>query len=117
MNELIQPYVQSVLLGVLSLLTAIVTGALFEARKRVLLWLDTRTSNEQRELLHKLAGEAFSFAETVYKEAGGPAKLEQAYQYLSKRLQERGIELEHEDIRSAIEKAVLEYKTLKAPIM
>lgn len=68
MNTVFQPYLQTIVLTLLSLFATVATAAVLEARKRVLVWLESRTSNEQRELLHVLAGEAFSFAETVFKE-------------------------------------------------
>ncbi|MBJ6360444.1 phage holin, LLH family [Paenibacillus sp. GCM10012307] len=117
MNAIFQPFLQTLVLTLLSLFATVATAVMLEARKRVLIWLDSRTTSEQRQLLHTLAGEAFSFAETVFNEVDGPKKLDAAYGYLSTRLKERGIELSQPEIRSAIEKAVLEYNALKAPLL
>ncbi|WP_270166086.1 phage holin, LLH family [Paenibacillus sp. SYP-B4298] len=117
MHAMLQPYLQTIVLAILSVLASVATAALFQARARMLRWLESRATNEQRELLHKLAGEAFAFAETVFREVGGPKKLEAAYGYLSTRLKEQGIELGQAELRSAIEKAVLDYNALQAPLL
>jgi hypothetical protein len=111
MLELIQPYLSDVVEILLSIVLILITGALVELRRRTLKWIESRTNKEQRELLHRLAEEAFSFAETAYKELDGPRKYDQAVYYFSNRLQDYGIELSGSEIKSAIEKVVLEYNS------
>lgn len=109
--EILQPYLNEVVQVLISIVLMVIVTMLVEVRKRVLSWLENRTTKEQRELLHKWAEEAFSFAETVFKDVGGPKKLDAAYGYLSSRLREKGIELTSTEIRGLIEKAVLEYNS------
>lgn len=111
LNEAAQPYLQDLVLALISLIATLIIAAMVELRKRVLTWIDSRTSNEQRELLHRMAEEAFSFAETVFKDAGRPQKLDAAYGYLSSRIKEMGITVTETEIRSIIEKAVLDYNS------
>ncbi|MMZ53660.1 Phage holin protein [compost metagenome] len=73
-------------------------------------WINARTTESQRVLLHKLAEEGFSLAKTVFKEADGPKKLQQALSYVTRQLQQRGIYLTDIEIQGAIEKAYLDYK-------
>ncbi|MHB0865224.1 phage holin, LLH family [Paenibacillus sp. SEL3] len=74
------------------------------------MWLEARTTAAQREVIHKIAGEGFAFAQTAFKEAGGERKLQEALQYASLTLSSQGIVVSQAELRSAIEKAYLEYK-------
>ena len=64
--ELIQPYmdmiVQSILLFVVSLIVAVV----MEIKRRAIKLIESRTTQEQREILQRLGKEAFAYAETVW---------------------------------------------------
>lgn len=111
MWEIIQPYVSDLVEVLLSIVLMLLVGALVELRRRTLKWIESRTNKEQRELLHRLAEEAFSFAETAYTQIGGARKLDAAYNYVSIRLQKLGLDIDKGDIRGAIEKAVLEYNS------
>ncbi len=35
------------------------------------MWLEARTTAVQREVIHKIGGEGFAFAQTAFKEVGG----------------------------------------------
>ncbi|WP_254348874.1 phage holin, LLH family [Paenibacillus sp. A3M_27_13] len=61
-------------------------------------------------MIHKIAGEGFALAQTAFKEAGGERKLQEALQYASLTLSSQGIVVSQVELRSAIEKAYLEYK-------
>ncbi|MGM1020407.1 MAG: phage holin, LLH family [Bacillota bacterium] len=61
-------------------------------------------------MIHKVAGEAFVLAQTAFKEAGGERKLQEALQYASLTLPSQGIVVSQVELKSAIEKAYLEYK-------
>ncbi|MDQ0497374.1 phage holin, LLH family [Paenibacillus brasilensis] len=74
------------------------------------MWLEARTTAAQREVIHKIAGEGFAFAQTAFKEAGGERKLQEALQYASLTLSSQGIVVSQVELRSAFEKAYLEYK-------
>lgn len=107
--EAAQPYLETIVLTIISMVAAMVAAALMEMRKRVLTWIESRTTKDQRELLEKLAGEGFAFAETLFRDAEGPQKLEAAMKYVSRRLSQRGLDITTEEIQAAIEKAVIEH--------
>lgn len=109
MHEMIQPYLEEVVQILITIISMMIIAALAELRGRVLRWIDSRTTKEQRDLIYRIAGEAFSYAEQIFREAGGERKLEVAMQYVSRQLKRRGLDLTEEEIRAAIERAVLEY--------
>lgn len=92
------------------MLTAFILGGLNKLKTKVNAWLEARTTAAQREVIHKVAGEAFALAQTTFKEAGGERKLQEALQYASLRLTEQGIVVSPTELQAAIEKAYLEYK-------
>ncbi|OMF39768.1 MULTISPECIES: phage holin, LLH family [Paenibacillus] len=108
--ETVQPYVNTIATAAVGVLTAVVLGGLNKLKTKVNVWLDARTTAAQREVIHKIAGEGFAFAQTVFKEAGGERKLQEALQYASLTLTSQGITVSQVELRSAIEKAYLEYK-------
>lgn len=101
--------IESILEYSLEIILILVFGYLTTLRKRVVLWLETRTSAQQRDILHRLAGEAAALAESIYFGGNGPAKLRAAMSYVNERLEDRGINFSAESIRAAIEKSVMEY--------
>ncbi|MBU9707120.1 phage holin [Paenibacillus sp. AK121] len=114
--ETIQPYVSTVATAILGVLTAIVIAGMNTIKVKANEWINARTTESQRVLLHKLAEEGFSLAKTVFKEADGPKKLQQALSYVTRQLQQRGIYLTDIEIQGAIEKAYLDYKAKQKPI-
>ncbi|MBE0340901.1 hypothetical protein E4V51_06375 [Paenibacillus sp. 28ISP30-2] len=108
--ENIQPYVNTIVTAAAGVLTAFVLGGLNKLKTKVNVWLEARTTAAQREVIHKIAGEGFAFAQTAFKEAGGERKLQEALQYASLTLTSQGIVVSKVELRSAIEKAYLEYK-------
>ncbi|WP_342436699.1 phage holin, LLH family [Paenibacillus sp. FSL L8-0436] len=79
-------------------------------KNKAVSYLDSKLDATQWELLHKVAGEAYAYAETVYKSAEGQAKLEQALDYATEQLSRNGIEVTPAEIRAAIEQVYLKYK-------
>lgn len=110
--ESIQPYIENVMLALISLAAALLTAALLELRKRVLAWVESKTSREQREWLYRLAEEAFCFAEKAFEGTDGFRKRAAASGYLKKRLREEGIRLGEDELRAVNEKAVMDRKSL-----
>ncbi|MGZ4031191.1 MAG: phage holin, LLH family [Tumebacillaceae bacterium] len=73
----------------------------------------SHTTTQQRQLLAQLGQEAFAFAETVYREMDGPAKLNEATKYLLDKSQSLGLgELPMNDVRAVIESAWLQNKSM-----
>ncbi|MGR6127223.1 phage holin, LLH family [Paenibacillus sp. SER-28] len=109
--ETVQPYVNTIVTAAAGVLTAFVLGGLNKLKTKINVWLEARTTAAQREVIHKIAGEGFAFAQTAFKETGGERKLQEALQYTTLRLAEQGITVSAVEIRSAIEKAYLEYNS------
>lgn len=109
MIEQLQPYVLTVLQALMGLLVAMLLTGIAVMRKKAETWLESRTTAQQREILHKLAVEGAALIEATYEDAGGPAKLAGAFDYVSKRLHELGIEASSQTIQAAIEKAVQDF--------
>ncbi|MEK5089027.1 phage holin [Paenibacillus sp. FSL M8-0228] len=116
--ETVQPYVSTIATAILGVLTAIVIAGLNTIKVKANTWIDARTTESQRVLLHKLAEEGFSLAKTAYKEADGPKKLQEALSYVTGQLEQKGITLTPVEVQAAIEKAYLDYKakTKQKPI-
>ncbi|MBP1990192.1 phage holin, LLH family [Paenibacillus eucommiae] len=113
--ELIQPYITGIVQAVIGLLATFLIAGLFAVKKNLEAWVESRTSKEQRELLHKIASEGFALAEQTFKQLGGEQKLSSAQDYVIRRLNAAGIQFTAMEIRAAIEKAVLDYKALRQP--
>lgn len=116
MNQImdqIQPYVVSIVVAIVGLAATLVLGFIAQLKTKVNNWIDTKTSESQRELIHKIANEAFAYAETAFKSESGRNKLNQAFVYASEKLGTLGIKVTSEEINAAIEKAVLEYNAQK----
>ncbi|AET60277.1 hypothetical protein HPL003_17665 [Paenibacillus terrae HPL-003] len=108
--EGVQPYVTTIATAAVGVLTTFVLAGLNTVKGKVNAWLEARTTAAQREVIHKIAGEGFAFAQTAFKQAGGERKLQEALQYASLTLSSQGIAVSQVELRSAIEKAYLEYK-------
>lgn len=106
----VQPQVTSVMVSLIGILGTIVLAMAALLQRKVKVWLASKTSLAEREYLHKIAKEAYAFAEKEFNSLGGPTKLSEAYNYASKLLDNAGIKVAPEEIKAAIEKAVLEYK-------
>lgn len=107
--EQIQPYVSTIVLAVVGLLAYVISGAINVVKVKAGAYFDAKLTAAQRELLHRIAGEAYAYAETAFKNAGGPAKLEEALKYASEQLKKRGINISNIELQSAIEKVWLDF--------
>jgi LL-H family phage holin len=114
-NELLQPYITTVLQALISLLVLFIMGVIAMLRTKVEIWLAARTTAAQRETLHRLAAEAMALAESTYGSLDGPAKLNNALTYVTKRAADLGIDISPQTVRAAIEKAVLDYNAKLKP--
>ncbi|WP_060862951.1 phage holin [Paenibacillus riograndensis] len=106
----VQPQVATVVVTLIGIGATVAVSMLALLQRKVKVWLASKTSLAERELIHKIASEAYAFAEKEFKTLGGPTKLSEAYNYASKLLDNAGLNIAPEEIKAAIEKAVLEYK-------
>jgi len=106
-------YLVTIILALISLLASVTLAVIYEIRRRLLSWIDSRTSKEQRELIRLMSVEAFSFAEMVYNHTDSKKKLDAANNYLRERLKEKGINISSDEIRAAIECAVMEFHSAR----
>lgn len=112
MNEVfesIQPQLSAILVAIIGVFVTLVLALVARLQKRLILWIDSKTSVSDRELIYKVAGEAFALAEKSFKTSTGQAKLNFAYSYASELLIKAGIKITNDEIKAAIEKSVLEY--------
>lgn len=109
--EQVQPYVTTIVLAVIGLLVTFILGVINTVKAKIVAYFDAKLSTEQRALLHRIAGEAYAYAEATFRDGAGHAKLEEAMQYASKQLKKRGIEVAAVELQAAIEKAWLEYRS------
>lgn len=107
--EAAQPYVVTIITSVLGVVTTFVLIGVRSLQAKGEKLIEARTTATQREQLHKIAAEAFAFAQTLYKDYKGPEKLDQAISYASRQLADKRIDMSPEEIRAAIEKAYLDY--------
>lgn len=108
--EQVQPYVATIVLAIVGLLVTVILGAVNVVKAKAGAHFDAKLTATQRETLHKIAGEAYAYAETAFKDTGGSAKLAEALQYASSQLINRGINVSELEVRAAIEKALLEFQ-------
>lgn len=106
--EQVQPYVSTIVLAVVGLLVTVILGMINTVKAKAEAYFDAKLSAEQRGLLHRIAGEAYAYAETAFRDGGGEMKLEEALHYASDHLQKRGINVTKVELQAAIEKAWLE---------
>ena len=108
--EILQPHYDTILLTLAGLLTL---GGILLVQPAYK-WLKTRTTDAQRQLLHRIAAEAVAYVEAQAETEKGRQKLENARKYINGVLRRIGSKLTAEDIEAAIEKAVAEYKAQQA---
>lgn len=106
------PYLHTLFWAVMNLLGGLLVVALFRVRGYVEKWMKARMTEAQRQVVHKLAKEAFSLAEQAYKASPGPVKLEQAKAYLRSQLAQKGIKFDDEQMQAVIETHVADYNAL-----
>jgi len=104
-----QAYIDQIVQALVGLLVVFVLGVVASLRVKVNVWLSSKTSAQQREILHRIAAEGFALVEVTYKQMDGPAKLNKALKYVSDRAISYGLDFSIDTIRAVVEKAVLEY--------
>jgi len=108
--EQIQPYINAAVSAIGGLVLAAIAILAATLRAKIQAWVDARTTESQREILHKLAKEAAALAESTFTSEEGPTKLDAAISYVNKRVANYGIKVSAESIVAAIEKAVAELR-------
>lgn len=103
--EYAQPYISDAVQALFLLLVSLAFVGLRKIRDKAAELIDARLTDTQRATVHKLAAEAFAFAETAYAGAGGANKLAAAEKYVSDKLQVIGISMSPEEIQSTIHAA------------
>lgn len=103
--EIAQPYLYAIATALISLLAAVVRVFIARLRTQVEAWLVSRTSAAQRELLHKLAAEAYAYTEHQYGGEAGQVKLDAAVKYVIQRLSLDKIGVTSKDVTAAVQKA------------
>ncbi|ASS64692.1 phage holin [Paenibacillus sp. RUD330] len=107
----IQPAIDAVVQSIIGLLAAAVVAWVAMTRKRVEAWLDARTTEQQRAVLHKMAAEAVAYVEATADSPGARDKFLEARQYLQDNLPAPIVDaLKDKEIQAAIEKALYELK-------
>ncbi|WHX37428.1 phage holin, LLH family [Paenibacillus polymyxa] len=109
--ETIQPAINTIVTAIVGVLVTFALAGINTLKNKANNWLDARTTAAQRDVIHKVAGEAFALAQTTFKDVGGVRKMQEALQYASLRLTEQCIVVSPTELQAAIEKAYLEYKT------
>lgn len=112
MNEMFQPVVETVVNSLIGVLVLMVLAGYAKIKKKLDAWIEARTTAEQRQKLHLYAKEGMALAESAFKGLGGEKKLQEAEQYVLKHLKDIGLTLSSEEIRAAIEKAVLDHNAV-----
>jgi len=105
--EHIQPALATIVIALVGILTTVILSLLALLKTRVNLWIDTKTSASQRDLLHKICNEAFAHAETLFQGQGAVRKMNEALQYASDKLGRLGIKVSTEELKAAIHDAWL----------
>lgn len=103
--EIAQPYLETIATAIIGLLAMLILALIARLRAKVEAWLSARTSAAQRELLHKLAGEAYAWVEHQYATEDGHHKLNEAVRFVLDRLRLDKIGLSAEDVTAAVQKA------------
>jgi LL-H family phage holin len=109
----VSPLVSQLVVELIKIIALIVLAGFGLLQLKVKSAINTVENKNQREVLHKIANEAFAYAETSFSTESGRNKFNKAFIYTSDRLGKLGIEVTAEEINAAIEKAVLEYNAQK----
>lgn len=107
MNEQINLYLTEIILTILAILTVLIKNWFEQLRRKVLVYLEMKTTKEQRKVLSILAEEAFALAESAAKDLDGVRKLVLATEWLVSKAKKCGIDISAEDARATIERAWL----------
>lgn len=103
MIQAIQPYITAIATALIGLLATGLLALIATLRTKLESWIVARTSAAQRDLLHKVAAEAYAYVELQY--GGGTDKLAAAADYVTARLSLSKLGLTGEDVIAAIQRA------------
>lgn len=103
--EAAQPYITSIVLALIGLLTSVILAGINKLKAKADALLDSKLSESQRALLHTITAEAYAYAEAEYYGQGGPAKLAAATQYALDKLGKLGVTITLKEVQSAIHAA------------
>lgn len=107
MQAIIDDNVTIVVKAVIGIGTMLVLYGLNQLKSKLMLWIEKQKIVKDRELLHKIASEGFSIAEQTL--TGSNAKFNLAFSYTSEMLGKAGVKISPDEMRAAVEKAVLDY--------
>lgn len=107
-NE-ISPMLSDIVIEIIKVLVVVILAGLGFLQLKIRSAIDTVKNKNQRDMLHKIADEAFSYVEATFKSETSRNKMTQAFMYASSKLGEIGIKVSDKEITAAIEKACLEY--------
>lgn len=107
MQQLIDENVTIVVKALIGIATTLILFGLSRLQLKVNAWIDKQKVVKDREMLHKIASEGFAIAEQTL--SGSHAKYNAAFSYTSEMLGKAGVRITGEEIRAAVEKAVLDY--------
>ncbi|WP_170119365.1 phage holin [Tumebacillus permanentifrigoris] len=110
----IQSLVNSALLLLLQI--AVVSGLILLKRWKLQMeaYYAKQTTVQQRELLALVGNEAFHYAEQVFAQHDGPAKLNEAVKYVLDRATSHRLQVTYPEVRAVIEKAWAEFEIQKS---
>ena len=111
--EQAQSALSVVVLAAVSSLATVLIAFAYAARDKAMKWLESKTTESQRNTLWKIAQEAFAHAEAAGLPEKGMQKLDYALDYAAKRLREVGINVTTTEIKAAIENACIEHNKAK----
>lgn len=111
-NE-VSPMLSQLVIEIIKILTVVILAGVGLLQARIKKAIDSVKDNNQREMFHKIANEAFAYAETTFKSETSRNKMTQAFMYASSKLGDIGIKVSDKEITAAIEKACLDYNAKK----
>lgn len=108
----IQPQLIQIIELIIGALVTLILGGLAMLQPKIKVWLATRATESQRNIIQKIAAEAYAYAEKEYKDqtSSSSLKLNAAFSYAAEVLGKAGIKITADEIKGAIEKAVQDYK-------
>ncbi|BCJ88010.1 phage holin [Effusibacillus dendaii] len=105
MNEVVMNLVQQAVAILLQILLIGVLAGLVWIRSELKNYIVQHTTAKERDLIARIGQEAFTYAETVFAQSDGPAKLNEAIKYMLDALARQGKSIPMKEVRSAIESA------------
>lgn len=113
----ISPVLSNIVVELIKLLALAVLAGFGLLQLKVKSAIDTVKDKNNREMLHKIANEAFAHAEALFGSESGRQKLGKAFIYASSKLGNLGIKVTDDEINAAIERACLEYNANKVKVV